>query len=108
MFRFVFWIIISYLLTSIHNTISSHSTPQYGEHVSQLEANIAKVQQKMLEDAEHSDEVDDAPPPLPSEEKRGRGRPRKHKPPNATSVDGTSLYVTLFHPLNHRARIETC
>jgi hypothetical protein len=57
---------------------------QFGENVSQLEANIARVQQKMLEEAEQSDEPEEPPPP--SDEKRGRGRPRKYKP--STSADG--------------------
>lgn len=58
--------------------------------MSQLEANIAKVQQKMLEDADHSDvEIEDPPPMLNPDEKRGRGRPRKHKPSSSTAgLDG--------------------
>lgn len=55
--------------------------------MSQLEANIAKVQAKMLEEAEQSDEMEELPPPPPSDEKRGRGRPRKHKP-SASGPDG--------------------
>ncbi|KAG7302944.1 hypothetical protein JYU34_012938 [Plutella xylostella] len=57
--------------------VTQEALEQFGEHVTQLEANIALVQQKMLEAAEQSDERDSPPPP--SEEKRGRGRPRKHK-----------------------------
>ncbi|KAJ2946083.1 hypothetical protein O0L34_g5002 [Tuta absoluta] len=65
--------------------VTQESLEQFGEHVSQLEANIAKVQAKMLEDAEHSDDLDEPPPPEPSDGKRGRGRPRKHKPSTSTS-----------------------
>ncbi|GBP21203.1 Transcription initiation factor TFIID subunit 1 [Eumeta japonica] len=57
---------------------------QFGEHVTQLEANIARVQQKMLEEAENSDNEPEESPM--GDEKRGRGRPRKHKP--STSTDG--------------------
>ncbi|XP_075973606.1 TATA-box binding protein associated factor 1 isoform X2 [Anticarsia gemmatalis] len=64
--------------------VTQDSLEQFGEHVSQLEANIARVQQKMLEEAEHSDldveEPPSAPPPPSDEKKRGRGRPRKLKP----------------------------
>ncbi|XP_026724959.1 transcription initiation factor TFIID subunit 1 isoform X4 [Trichoplusia ni] len=71
--------------------ITQESLEQFGEHVSQLEANIARVQQKMLEEAEHSDlDVEDPPPP-PPDEKRGRGRPRKHKPSTSISTaDGAT------------------
>lgn len=61
--------------------------------MSQLEANIARVQQKMLEDAEQSDLEDEVQ--SQSDEKRGRGRPKKHKP---NTVDGKfdfSLYIYL-------------
>ncbi|XP_049868741.1 transcription initiation factor TFIID subunit 1 isoform X3 [Pectinophora gossypiella] len=73
--------------------VTQDALEQFGEHVSQLEANIAKVQQKMLEEAEQSDEGEEPlppPPPLPpSDEKRGRGRPRKHKPSTSrASADG--------------------
>ncbi|XP_013199879.1 transcription initiation factor TFIID subunit 1 isoform X2 [Amyelois transitella] len=65
--------------------VTQEALEKFGENVSQLEANIARVQQKMLEDAEHSDlEPEEAPPPPPSDEKRGRGRPRKHKPSTST------------------------
>lgn len=58
--------------------VTQDALGQFDEHVSQLEANIVRVQQKMLEDAQHSEpEGDDLPP---TDEKRGRGRPRKHKP----------------------------
>ncbi|KAJ0177252.1 hypothetical protein K1T71_007261 [Dendrolimus kikuchii] len=72
--------------------VTQESLEQFGEHVSQLEANIARVQQKMLEDAEHSDlESEEVPPPPLSDEKRGRGRPRKHKPSTSTaSIDGAT------------------
>ncbi|CAH0579290.1 unnamed protein product [Chrysodeixis includens] len=69
--------------------ITQDSLEQFGEHVSQLEANIARVQQKMLEEAEHSDlDVEDPPAP-PPDEKRGRGRPRKHKPSTSTADGAT-------------------
>lgn len=58
--------------------VTQEALEQFDEHVSQLEANIARVQQKMLEDAEHSDLEDDVQ--SQSDEKRGRGRPKKHKP----------------------------
>ncbi|XP_053607515.1 transcription initiation factor TFIID subunit 1 isoform X2 [Plodia interpunctella] len=65
--------------------VTQEALEKFGENVSQLEANIARVQQKMLEDAEHSDlEPEETPPPPPSDEKRGRGRPRKHKPSTST------------------------
>ncbi|XP_061713687.1 transcription initiation factor TFIID subunit 1 [Cydia pomonella] len=67
--------------------VTQEALEQFGENVSQLEANIARVQQKMLEEAEQSDEPEEPPPP--SDEKRGRGRPRKYKPPS-TSVDGAT------------------
>ncbi|XP_063824981.1 transcription initiation factor TFIID subunit 1 [Ostrinia nubilalis] len=72
--------------------VTQEALEQFGENVSQLEANIARVQQKMLEDAEHSDlePEEHAPPPPPSDEKRGRGRPRKHKPSTSTSADGAT------------------
>ncbi|KAL0893102.1 hypothetical protein ABMA27_014741 [Loxostege sticticalis] len=72
--------------------VTQEALEQFGENVSQLEANIARVQQKMLEDAEHSDlEPDEPPAPPPSDEKRGRGRPRKHKPSTSTaSADGAT------------------
>ncbi|XP_045448768.1 transcription initiation factor TFIID subunit 1 [Melitaea cinxia] len=56
--------------------VTQEALEQFDEHVSQLEANIARVQQKMLEDAEQSD-LDDEPPQ--ADEKRGRGRPRKQR-----------------------------
>ena len=59
--------------------------------MSQLEANIARVQQKMLEDAEQSDLEDDVQ--SQSDEKRGRGRPKKHKP---NTVDGMAFYYYCF------------
>ncbi|XP_072931963.1 transcription initiation factor TFIID subunit 1 [Epargyreus clarus] len=63
--------------------VTQESLEQFDEHVSQLEANIARVQQKMLEEAaEHSDLDDDLQPQ--NDEKRGRGRPRKHKPSTST------------------------
>ncbi|XP_045771429.1 transcription initiation factor TFIID subunit 1 isoform X2 [Maniola jurtina] len=66
--------------------VTQEALEKFDEHVSQLEANIAKVQQKMLEEAEQSD-IEDEPPPQPqSDEKRGRGRPRKHKPATSTSA----------------------
>ncbi|CAB3224233.1 unnamed protein product [Arctia plantaginis] len=67
--------------------VTQDSLEQFGEHVSQLEANIARVQQKMLEEADHSDlDVEEPPTPQPdSEKKRGRGRPRKHKPSTSTT-----------------------
>ncbi|KAI8436012.1 hypothetical protein MSG28_004148, partial [Choristoneura fumiferana] len=61
----------------------------FGDNVSQLEANIVRVQQKMAEAAEQSDDLEEPPPPGNSDEKRGRGRPRKHKPPQ-TSIDGAT------------------
>ncbi|XP_032518850.2 transcription initiation factor TFIID subunit 1 isoform X1 [Danaus plexippus] len=64
--------------------VTQEALEQFDEHVSQLEANIARVQQKMLEDAEQSELEDDPPPP--SDEKRGRGRPKKHKPSTSTSM----------------------
>lgn len=69
---------------------------QFGDNVSQLEANIVRVQQKMAEAAEQSDELEELPPPGTSDEKRGRGRPRKHKPPQ-TSMDGYYLLMLEFH-----------
>ncbi|XP_052759562.1 transcription initiation factor TFIID subunit 1 isoform X2 [Galleria mellonella] len=70
--------------------VTQEALEQFGENVSQLEANIARVQQKMLEDAEHSDLEPEEPPP-PSDEKRGRGRPRKHKPSTSTATsDGAT------------------
>ncbi|XP_050560992.1 transcription initiation factor TFIID subunit 1 isoform X2 [Spodoptera frugiperda] len=71
--------------------VTQEALEQFGEHVSQLEANISRVQQKMLEEADHSDlDVEDPVPP-PSDEKRGRGRPRKHKPSTSTSTaDGAT------------------
>ncbi|XP_022830703.1 transcription initiation factor TFIID subunit 1 isoform X5 [Spodoptera litura] len=71
--------------------VTQEALEQFGEHVSQLEANISRVQQKMLEEADHSDlDVEDPVPP-PSDEKRGRGRPRKHKPSTSTSAaDGAT------------------
>ncbi|KAL4704937.1 hypothetical protein ACJJTC_013394 [Scirpophaga incertulas] len=65
--------------------VTQDALDQFSDNVCQLEANIALVQQKMLEEAENSDlDVDDSHPPpqqpSSSDEKRGRGRPRKHKP----------------------------
>ncbi|CAH0750822.1 unnamed protein product [Diatraea saccharalis] len=71
--------------------VTQDALEQFGENVGQLEANIARVQQKMLEDAEHSDLEVDEPIPTTSDEKRGRGRPRKHKAStSATSADGAT------------------
>ncbi|XP_026317517.1 transcription initiation factor TFIID subunit 1 isoform X2 [Hyposmocoma kahamanoa] len=67
--------------------VTIEALEQFGEHASQLEANIAKVQAKMLEEAEQSDDMEELLPPPPSDEKRGRGRPRKHKP-SASGPDG--------------------
>ncbi|CAK1547222.1 unnamed protein product [Leptosia nina] len=69
--------------------VTQESLEQFDEHVSQLEANIVRVQQKMLEEADVTDTEEDIPnASLPSDEKRGRGRPRKHKP--NTSGDGAT------------------
>ncbi|XP_047024271.1 transcription initiation factor TFIID subunit 1 isoform X5 [Helicoverpa zea] len=71
--------------------VTQESLEQFGEHVSQLEANISRVQQKMLEEADHSDLDVEEPPPPPPDEKRGRGRPRKHKPSTSTAAaDGAT------------------
>ncbi|CAG4983002.1 unnamed protein product [Colias eurytheme] len=64
--------------------VTQESLEQFDEHVSQLEANIARVQQKMLEEADVSDTEEELPV---NDEKRGRGRPRKHKPTPSTSTD---------------------
>ncbi|XP_059046992.1 transcription initiation factor TFIID subunit 1 isoform X1 [Achroia grisella] len=70
--------------------VTQSALDQFGENVSQLEANIARVQQKMLEDAEHSD-LEPEELPTQSDEKRGRGRPRKHKPSTSTTTsDGAT------------------
>ncbi|XP_047505448.1 transcription initiation factor TFIID subunit 1 [Pieris napi] len=58
--------------------VTQESLDQFDEHVSQLEANIARVQQKMLEEVDHSDTEEEMP--THDDVKRGRGRPRKHKP----------------------------
>ncbi|XP_068631569.1 transcription initiation factor TFIID subunit 1 [Battus philenor] len=68
--------------------VTRESLEQFGEHVSQLEANISKVQQKMLEEAEQSD-VESEETHLNADEKRGRGRPRKFKPSTSTSDGAT-------------------
>ncbi|CAH2235274.1 jg20649 [Pararge aegeria aegeria] len=65
--------------------VTQEALEQFDEHVSQLEANIVRVQQKMLEEADQSD-TEDEPLPHHSDEKRGRGRPRKHKPTTSTSA----------------------
>ncbi|XP_041978087.1 transcription initiation factor TFIID subunit 1 isoform X2 [Aricia agestis] len=62
--------------------VTKEALEQFDEHVSQLEANIVRVQQKMLEAAESDTEEEQ---PTTTDEKRGRGRPRKHKP--STSAD---------------------
>ncbi|XP_030020533.1 transcription initiation factor TFIID subunit 1 isoform X3 [Manduca sexta] len=68
--------------------VTQEALEQFDEHVSQLEANISRVQQKMLEDAEQSPEESEEAPP---DEKRGRGRPRKHKPQtSASTADGAT------------------
>lgn len=72
--------------------VTQDSLEQFGDHVSQLEANISRVQQKMLEDAENSDiDIEDPIPPSTSdsEKKRGRGRPRKHKPSTSSTPGAT-------------------
>ncbi|XP_073945377.1 TATA-box binding protein associated factor 1 isoform X2 [Choristoneura fumiferana] len=69
--------------------VTQEALEQFGDNVSQLEANIVRVQQKMAEAAEQSDDLEEPPPPGNSDEKRGRGRPRKHKPPQ-TSIDGAT------------------
>ncbi|CAH2037396.1 unnamed protein product, partial [Iphiclides podalirius] len=68
--------------------VTREALEQFGEHVSQLEANISKVQQKMLEEAEQSD-VESEETQMQPDEKRGRGRPRKYKPSTST-VDGAT------------------
>ncbi|CAG5050459.1 unnamed protein product [Parnassius apollo] len=68
--------------------VTREALEQFGEHVSQLEANISKVQQKMLEDAEQSD-LESEEIPQSSDEKRGRGRPKKHKPSTSTGDGAT-------------------
>ncbi|XP_026488250.2 transcription initiation factor TFIID subunit 1 [Vanessa tameamea] len=65
--------------------VTQEALEQFDEHVSQLEANIVRVQQKMLEDAENSDLDDELQPQ--QDEKRGRGRPRKQKALASTSTD---------------------
>lgn len=75
---------------------------QFGDQVNQLEANIARVQEKMREEAALLGEAGgssgaegaDESAPMPSEGevegKRGRGRPRKHKVSTSTNeADGT-------------------
>ncbi|XP_013169257.1 PREDICTED: transcription initiation factor TFIID subunit 1 isoform X1 [Papilio xuthus] len=68
--------------------VTRESLEQFGDHVSQLEANISKVQQKMLEEAEQSD-VESEDTQLQGDEKRGRGRPRKYKPSTSTADGAT-------------------
>ncbi|VVD00816.1 transcription initiation factor TFIID subunit 1 isoform X1 [Leptidea sinapis] len=67
--------------------VTQESLEKFDEHVSQLEANIARVQQKMLEDAEILSDLEEDVIPVSSDEKRGRGRPRKHKPMPSSSMD---------------------